>query len=514
MTTDLNILTGGQNAAKTASNAGGKTSDAKTANGQKADFGRELAQSQAARRDTTKPSADGTNNAQNGPKQPQAKAGEATDRQADAAIKSRPNAAETAASSRNDKPASDDQKTADATQLSRKWLLRMAQDSAASKAAQTSAQAAAQTRSSSQPGTSSQAGSADQAKADAAGQATLVRATAPQGNGEARPAAGHAKADKSNKTADDGGVSEDQTSEASLASAALNLSAHIPAAVRATTGAGKAGNDRGDTVELGNRGHSKGQAQTALAQLLARADGSASTDSDSAAAGKGHGLDTLTRQQTDALARLADRGSNSGFAQAQAQANADASTASNAASTPFPSPSVGSQNGPNAAIAGGLAGQAASAATNPGIGASLGSDGWNTALGQHTLRLASGGQQQAQIQLHPRELGQINISVTVNDHNQAQLHLISPNAHVRDAIEAALPQLRQSLAAGGLTLGQASVGDQGSQAGFGDTGAQGQSGRGGQSPDSGPTIEAIGDVEPTPSAGLLAGLRGGIDIFA
>ncbi|WP_423821819.1 flagellar hook-length control protein FliK [Salinisphaera sp. SPP-AMP-43] len=512
MTTDLNVLTGGQNAAKAASSAGGKTSDSKTADGQKADFGRELAQSQAARRDTTKPSAEATNNAKNGPKQPQAKAGEATDRQADATTKSRPDTAETAASSRHDKPAGDDQKNADATQLSRKWLLRMAQDSAASKTAQASAQATAKT------GAASPAGSASQSKPDTAGQATLVRATTPEGNGEARPAAGHAKADKSNKTADDGSASEDQTSEASLASAALNLSAHIPAAARAATGTGKAGNERGDTVELGNRGHSKGQAQTALAQLLARADGSASTDSDSAAAGKGqtgaHGLDTLTRQQTDALARLADRGSNSGFAQAQAQANTDASTASNATSTPFPSPTVGSQNGPNAAIAGGLAGQAAGAATNPGIGAALGSDGWNSALGQHTLRLASGGQQQAQIQLHPRELGQINISVTVNDHNQAQLHLMSPNAHVRDAIEAALPQLRQSLAAGGLTLGQASVGDQGSQAGFGDTGAQGESGRGGQSSDSGPTIEAIGDIEPTPSAGLLAGLRGGIDIFA
>lgn len=159
------------------------------------------------------------------------------------------------------------------------------------------------------------------------------------------------------------------------------------------------------------------------------------------------------------------------------------------------------------------------AATTASLNAPIASDDWNQALGQHTLRLAgAGGQQQAQIQLHPRELGQINISVTVNSHNQAQLHFAAAHAHVREAVEAALPQLRQALAAGGLSLGQASVGDQNSQAAF--AGGDGRSDSRGGKP--GQQTAAIGDISA--DTALDAGAQsiplrdlhrpGGIDIFA
>ncbi|WP_158583334.1 flagellar hook-length control protein FliK [Salinisphaera sp. Q1T1-3] len=155
------------------------------------------------------------------------------------------------------------------------------------------------------------------------------------------------------------------------------------------------------------------------------------------------------------------------------------------------------------------------ASTTTIIGAPIASDDWNQALGQQTLRLAGqGGQQQAQIQLHPRELGPLSISVTVNDHQQAQIHLASAHAHVRDAVEAALPQLRQSLAAGGLSLGQASVGDQNSQPAFAGGDDSRHAHRGTHDGDVTVVSDATRDAaEPVPHAAMPS-TRGGIDIFA
>jgi flagellar hook-length control protein FliK len=94
------------------------------------------------------------------------------------------------------------------------------------------------------------------------------------------------------------------------------------------------------------------------------------------------------------------------------------------------------------------------------IAAPLGSAAWQTSISQHSLRLAANGDGRAELTLHPRDLGQIQVSLKLDASNQTQLHFVSPHAHVREAIEAAMPQLRQAFAAGGLALGQASVGDQ------------------------------------------------------
>lgn len=108
--------------------------------------------------------------------------------------------------------------------------------------------------------------------------------------------------------------------------------------------------------------------------------------------------------------------------------------------------------------------------------AAPGSAEWNLRLGQDLLRMTRLGQHQAQIMLHPRELGPIHIALSINDGNQVQIHIAAAHAHARDAAEAALPQLRQAFADGGLSLGQASVGDQSSHAAFasGGDGSPGQ----------------------------------------
>lgn len=85
---------------------------------------------------------------------------------------------------------------------------------------------------------------------------------------------------------------------------------------------------------------------------------------------------------------------------------------------------------------------------------------WPSALGQQVLQLHQRGEHQMQLHLNPRDLGPLSVTLTVND-QQAQLHALSAHAGVRAAVEAAFPQLREALAASGIALGEATVGDQG-----------------------------------------------------
>ncbi|WP_245929494.1 flagellar hook-length control protein FliK [Brenneria roseae] len=91
------------------------------------------------------------------------------------------------------------------------------------------------------------------------------------------------------------------------------------------------------------------------------------------------------------------------------------------------------------------------------INAQLGSGEWQQAISQQVIMFTRNGQQNAELRLHPQELGALQISLKLDD-NQAHLHLVSANSQVRAAMEAALPHLRTSMAENGINLGQASVG--------------------------------------------------------
>jgi flagellar hook-length control protein FliK len=73
------------------------------------------------------------------------------------------------------------------------------------------------------------------------------------------------------------------------------------------------------------------------------------------------------------------------------------------------------------------------------------------------LRMSAGGQQVAELNLNPAGLGPLKITLSVGD-NQAQAMFVSSHESVRKAVEAALPQLRSTLAEQGISLGQTSVG--------------------------------------------------------
>ncbi|MES1938622.1 flagellar hook-length control protein [Salinisphaera sp. T5B8] len=160
-----------------------------------------------------------------------------------------------------------------------------------------------------------------------------------------------------------------------------------------------------------------------------------------------------------------------------------------------------------------LATSAPAATLSANINAPLGSEAWKQAINQQALRLSHVGDGAAELTLYPRELGQLHVSLKMGEN--AQLHFASAHADVRAAVEAALPQLRQTLADNGINLGQTSVSDQGtnSNASNGDGSGRAQGGR--MPADS--TDVASADTLTAPVAvTTLAGrtLDGGIDIFA
>ena len=82
---------------------------------------------------------------------------------------------------------------------------------------------------------------------------------------------------------------------------------------------------------------------------------------------------------------------------------------------------------------------------------------WSGDFSQKIVWLATSETQSAQLTLNPAQMGPIEISLNVERGN-ASVSFASANAEVRDAIETALPRLREMLASAGIELGQTNVG--------------------------------------------------------
>ena len=92
----------------------------------------------------------------------------------------------------------------------------------------------------------------------------------------------------------------------------------------------------------------------------------------------------------------------------------------------------------------------------------LSSPDWGQAMNQQVMLAAQGQQQFATLHLNPPQLGPLEVHLQMHD-GQIQAQFVSPHAVVRQAVEAALPQLRDLFTGAGLTLSQTSVGTQGGQ---------------------------------------------------
>ncbi len=94
------------------------------------------------------------------------------------------------------------------------------------------------------------------------------------------------------------------------------------------------------------------------------------------------------------------------------------------------------------------------------IGTPVRDAAWGEQISERVAIMAGNNLKSAEIRLTPAELGPLRVHVSVDD---GATHVTFHAQHLvtREAIEQALPRLREMLAENGLTLGQAEVGEQG-----------------------------------------------------
>jgi flagellar hook-length control protein FliK len=112
----------------------------------------------------------------------------------------------------------------------------------------------------------------------------------------------------------------------------------------------------------------------------------------------------------------------------------------------------------------------------------VGTPAWDQALGQKIVWMAQGGEQSASLTMNPPDLGPMQVVLSVSN-NQATVDFMAAQPEVRQALEAALPRLREMMGESGIQLGQANVSAGGQQqfAGFdggGRSGSRGNADRG------------------------------------
>ncbi|WP_428826970.1 flagellar hook-length control protein FliK [Azonexus sp. IMCC34842] len=110
-----------------------------------------------------------------------------------------------------------------------------------------------------------------------------------------------------------------------------------------------------------------------------------------------------------------------------------------------------------APLAAGRQAQGTEAAQPQNVSTHLRDASWPQQFGDKIVWLAKNDQQTAQININPPQLGPVQITINLSG-DQATLAFASPHAEVRQAIESAMPQLKDLLASAGINLGQANVG--------------------------------------------------------
>jgi flagellar hook-length control protein FliK len=146
------------------------------------------------------------------------------------------------------------------------------------------------------------------------------------------------------------------------------------------------------------------------------------------------------------------------------------------------------------------------------IESAIGTTAWNTDVGDRMVWMANHGQSRAELVLTPPHLGRIEISLSMSG-DQANVVFIAASPAAREALENAMPRLREILADAGVTLAQTQVGA--------DTSGQSANGReNGDNSSQGRAAAAFGGGAA--AAALAAGAtnpwlrsgRGMVDVFA
>lgn len=144
------------------------------------------------------------------------------------------------------------------------------------------------------------------------------------------------------------------------------------------------------------------------------------------------------------------------------------------------------------------------------VSAHLQSAAWPQQFSERVVWLTRNDQQSAQLTINPPQLGPIQITLNLSG-DQASIAFASPHAEVRQAIENAMPHLKDMLSAAGINLGQSNVGanlsQQQADTPFTDT-------NGNRTADENAILPANDKTATTAGSPVLHRGRGLVDLFA
>ena len=86
----------------------------------------------------------------------------------------------------------------------------------------------------------------------------------------------------------------------------------------------------------------------------------------------------------------------------------------------------------------------------------VGARGWDAEVGQKVVWMVNRSESRAELTLTPPQMGKVDVTLTMNG-EQTNASFVAASPAAREALEQALPRLREILADAGITLGQASV---------------------------------------------------------
>ncbi|WP_188569281.1 flagellar hook-length control protein FliK [Undibacterium terreum] len=94
----------------------------------------------------------------------------------------------------------------------------------------------------------------------------------------------------------------------------------------------------------------------------------------------------------------------------------------------------------------------------------VGAAGWDQAVGQKVVWMVAGGKQTAELTLNPPDLGPMQVVLSVNN-DKATATFVTAQPEVREALESAMPKLRQMMSDAGVQLSSFSFNTQSSNPG-------------------------------------------------
>lgn len=104
--------------------------------------------------------------------------------------------------------------------------------------------------------------------------------------------------------------------------------------------------------------------------------------------------------------------------------------------------------------------QLTSSLLDMGVPQQVGAKGWSNAVSDRVMWMVQGDQQFARLKLNPPNLGPLEVRVSINQ-DQTSVAFLAQHAAVREALEAAIPRLREMFDQASLQLVRADVSDPG-----------------------------------------------------